>query len=305
MSTEQIPFAKRRIALIGPGSIGCCVAAALLGRGHELVFAARVPFERLRLDTPGGLLDFAAHCVGTPQELGSIDAAVLTTKAHQTVSAQSWLLAVAAQRVPIFVAQNGVDQAERTLKILADGGAAGLPAVVPSVVYCAAHRRGPGHAVLEGAATLIVPATDDARMMASLFEGSFIRIDVVEDWVTAAWNKLLINASLGPLCALTGRTIDVLADPGAASLAQALVEEVIAVGRAAGAKFDDGIAQLVLQRALKNGAGHSSSIAQDRLAGLPTEWVARNEVVVRLGAKYGIPVPLNSAMTTLMRLGEP
>ena len=152
---------------------------------------------------------------------------------------------------------------------------------------------------------MIVPATDDARFIASLFDGSFMRVDVVDDWVTAAWSKLLINASIGPLSALTGQTIDLLGDPEGFSLAQALVEEVIAVGRAAGARFADGIAPQVLQRALKNGAGHRPSIAQDRLAGLPTEWVARNEVVVRLGKKFGIPVPLNAAMTTLMRLGEP
>ncbi|MFM9864471.1 MAG: ketopantoate reductase C-terminal domain-containing protein [Micropepsaceae bacterium] len=35
------------------------------------------------------------------------------------------------------------------------------------------------------------------------------------------------------------------------------------------------------------------SIVVDRLNGRATEWVARNEVVLRLAAKHGIAVPLN------------
>jgi ketopantoate reductase len=48
-----------------------------------------------------------------------------------------------------------------------------------------------------------------------------------------------------------------------------------------------------------------SSIVVDRLNGVPTEWQARNEVVVRLAAKHGIAVPLNEFACNLMRAGEP
>jgi ketopantoate reductase len=41
------------------------------------------------------------------------------------------------------------------------------------------------------------------------------------------------------------------------------------------------------------------------LAGRPTEWQARNEVVLRLAAKHGIDVPLNDLACHLIRAGEP
>lgn len=292
--------------LVGPGSIGCCVAAALLSRGHELVFAARTPFERLRLAMPEGALDFEARCIGTPEDCGPVDLVVLATKAHQTDGVAAWLRWAAERAVPILVAQNGVDHLERTRAVVAGGGAASRePVIVPAVVYCAAHREGPGQAVLEGTATLIVPDDAAGRQTAALFDGSFMRVDVSQDWTTAAWTKLLLNASVGAVCALTGQTMDVLRDAGAAALVTALIDEAVAVGRAEGATFPEGTAQRVLERSLKSIGAHRPSIAQDRLAGLPTEWVARNEVVVRLGARHGVPVPLNAAMTTLLRLGEP
>lgn len=310
------PKSRQRILIVGPGSIGCCIAGALASQGHELVFAARATFSELRLETPDGALSYAARCVSDPNDCGPLDALVLATKAHQTGAVAEWLRWATERGLPILVAQNGVDHLERIRAAVAgDGAAPGgssarastnpAPVIVPAVVYCAAHRHGPGHAVLEGAARLIVPDDEHGRRMAALFDGSFMRVDVSDDWTTAAWTKLLMNSSVGPLCALTGQAMDVLKDPDAAALVVSLIEEAIAVGRAEGARFPEGTAQQVVQRAIRSAGNHRPSIAQDRLAGLPTEWVARNEVIVRLGARHGIAVPLNAAMTTLLRLGEP
>lgn len=306
--------ARRRIAFIGPGSVGCCVAAALLERGHELVFIARTPFERLQLRTPSATHDFAAHFVSDLAALGPVDAVILATKAHQTEAVVPWLRQATRGGAPLLVVQNGVDQRERTEALMRQSGVlvpssadvpADMPAVVPAVVYCAAHREGPGQAVLEGQGALIVPDHAAGRLMASLFEGGFMRVSTHADWTSAAWGKLLMNASMGPLCVLTGRPIDVLRDPQAASLVRGLMQEIIAVGRAAGAHFADDAAEQVLARTLATISDHMPSIAQDRLAGQPTEWVVRNEIIVKLAREHGIAVPLNEAMTTLLRLGEP
>lgn len=293
-----------RIALIGPGAIGCCVAAALASRGHELVFASRSSFDTLRLQSPDGFSQFPARCARDPAELRGADLIVLATKAHQTAAAVPWLEAAAAAAAPILVAQNGVDHVERISALLA-GTPAAAAAIVPAVVYCAAHRVAPGHAVLEGRAQLIVPDGEAGEQVARLFAGSFMRLETTTDWTTAAWTKLLMNAALGPVSAMTGRPIGLLADGGGRALVRALMDEIIAVGRAAGARLADDVADKTIERSLANARDHLPSIAQDRLAGVPTEWVVRNEVIVRLGARYGVPVPLNTAMTTLMRLGEP
>lgn len=293
---------RQRVALIGPGAIGCCMAAALLERGHELVIGARTRFDELVLDAPDRQRRFAVRCASSPEQLGPVDAVVLATKAHQTADAADWLRVACQGPVPLLVVQNGVDQRERTAAIL--GGILATP-IVPAVVYCPARRSGPGQATLEGNASLIVPADAGGAFFERLFAGSLVRVTQATDWVTAAWGKLLMNSSAGAISALTGRSVDVLADAGAADLARALIEEVILVGRAEGAVFADDMARVIIERTLKMAAGHMPSIAQDRLAGQATEWIVRNEIVERLAARHGIAVPLNRAMTTLLRLGEP
>jgi 2-dehydropantoate 2-reductase len=309
-SSPFVASSLKRIAVVGPGAIGCCVAAALLEQGHEVIFVARQGFDQLSLDGPDRKLIFPVRCTTDADDLDDIDLLILTTKAHQTASVAAFLVKAALQGTPIFVVQNGVDQLERTEAVLRAAKPSNASRnfdalILPAVVYCSAHRLAPGHAVREGSAKLILPKTELGDRVASLFEGSFIEIQLSHDWNSAAWGKLLMNASIGALCVLARRNMDVLHDAQACELALVLMEEIIAVGRASGANFSDKAAQDVLLGAIKGSAGHMPSIAQDRLAGLPTEWVARNEVVVRLGERYGVAVPLNSAMTTLLRLGEP
>ncbi len=300
----------KRIAILGPGSIGCCVAGAAHEQGHEVLFIVRKTFDHFQLSGPDRLVEFAPRCITEVDAFDAVDLLILATKAHQSYSVAPFLKKAAMRGTPILIAQNGVDQIERTEAVLRGTTAAVAPRavaprLVPAVVYCSAHRLGPGHAVREGQAKFILPTGELGDEVAGLFAGSFLDIQLSADWTSAAWGKLLMNASIGAICVLARRDMDVLHDVQASELSLALMDEIILVGRAAGARFSENASVDVLRAASKTSAGHMPSIAQDRLAGLPTEWVARNEVVVRLGVHYGVPTPLNAAMTTLLRLGEP
>ena len=60
----------------------------------------------------------------------------------------------------------------------------------------------------------------------------------------------------------------------------------------------------VLAMILGAAPDHWSSITVDRREGLPMEWEVRNAVVGRLGRRYGIPTPLNDAITALLRAAD-
>ncbi len=298
----------QRVALIGPGAIGCCLGAALIEQGHEVLVAANTRFDRLQVIDGATIHDHPVRCAGSPDELRGVDLVVLATKAHQTASAAPWLAAALDAGAPLLIAQNGVDHRERleqALRRALPEGTMPTAPLVPAVVYLPARRESPGRAVLEGRAALSVPADAAAERFAAAFAGSFVQVNLVQDWLSAAWGKLLMNAASGAITALLGRPIDVLRDPAAAALARALMTEVMAVGRAEGAVFPDDMADRLVTGMVKAAGHHYPSITQDRMAGLPTEWQARNEVVVRLARRHDIAVPLNEAMTTLLRLGEP
>jgi 2-dehydropantoate 2-reductase len=158
---------------------------------------------------------------------------------------------------------------------------------------------------MTGPARHDVPRGRPGETLARAFANSFAEIRLVDDWLSSAWMKLVLNAVGGAIGVLTRRGNDVLADPGIARIYAALAAEVIAVGRAEGANLSDDLGERLWSLFSKGPHLHKPSIVADRLAGRPTEWQARNEVVVRLAAKHGLSVPLNDLVCNLIRAGEP
>jgi 2-dehydropantoate 2-reductase len=104
----------------------------------------------------------------------------------------------------------------------------------------------------------------------------------------------------GRLLAVTRRRAEVFSAPGVHGLAVALARECLAVARAEGATIEDREAEAMVGSLAAAPPDLGSSILFDRLAGRPMEWDARNGVVVRLGARHGIPTPVSETIVTLL-----
>jgi 2-dehydropantoate 2-reductase len=287
------------VAIIGPGAIGCAFAAAAMQAGHKIFVAARTPFAALDVTYPAG------HVHGPVEMLRAnstrvFELVLLATKAHQTADAEHWLRALCGPQTVLVVLQNGVEQESRARAL-----AGPSVHIVPAMVACPSDREAPGCAHITGPARLDIPRGQASERFQRALASSFAEVRIVGDWLSSAWAKLVLNAAGGAIGVLTRRGNDVLADEGVGRVYRALAAEVIAVGRAEGAKLPDDLAERLLAMFAKGPHLHMPSIVADRLAGRATEWQARNEVVVRLASKHGIAVPLNDLVCTLIRAGEP
>ncbi len=118
-------------------------------------------------------------------------------------------------------------------------------------------------------ATLTVPDNPAGHACADLFAGGDIALHLTADFRTAAWRKLCLI-------------------------------ECVAVGRAAGAILDEGLADEIVASMIEGPGEAGTSLLADRRAGHPLEVDARNGAVVRIGKQHGIATPLNRAITTLL-----
>ena len=287
------------VAVIGPGAIGCAFAAAAMQAGHSIFVATRTPFATLDVTYPAGHVRGPVQVL-RPDTAKAFEVVLLATKAHQTHDAQDWLRGLCGPGTVVVVLQNGVEHEARVRPLVAPD-----VSIVPAMVACPSDRDAPGRAHVTGPARLDIPRGPASERFQRTLANSFAEIRIVDDWLSSAWAKLVLNATGGAIGVLTRRGSDVLADDGIARIYRALAAEVIAVGRAEGAKLPDDLAERLLSMFAKGPHLHTPSIVADRLAGRATEWQARNEVVVRLAAKHGIAVPLNDLVCNLIRAGEP
>ena len=287
------------IAVIGPGAIGCAFAAAAMQAGNTISVAARTGFAELDVTYPGGHVRGAVRVLDIASAK-PFEIVMLATKAHQTKDAAPWLRSLCGPGTVLAVLQNGVEHIERVRPLIGEG-----VHIVPAMVACPSDRTAAGQAHVTGPARLDIPAGAHSERFQHVFAKSFAEVRIVEDWLTSAWSKLVLNAVGGGIGVLTRRGNEVLKDEGVARLYRALAREVVAVGQAEGAKLADDLGERLWAFMAKGPHLHMGSIVVDRLAGRATEWQARNEVVLRLAAKHGIGVPLNDLVCNLIRAGEP
>jgi 2-dehydropantoate 2-reductase len=115
------------------------------------------------------------------------------------------------------------------------------------------------------------------------------------------WRKLLGNLALNPVSALTGATVrEMLHDEPTRAVLRAIIEEGLAVARAAGAEI--GVtAEERLEMAMHI-ADVKTSMLQDLEAGKPLELEPICGATIELARQYGVPVPHIETVYALTKL---
>jgi 2-dehydropantoate 2-reductase len=279
------------VTVLGPGAIGVSVAAVAQQAGAAVTLVGRRPRPAPTVAFPGeqprSLPDVSADA------RGPADILFVAVKAHQVDGAAAALRELTGPQTTVVALQNGVEQREWLQPHC--GHAA---AILPSVVWFPAQVVD-GHIALSEAPRLTLPDEPGAAAVAELLKAGGATVEVVTDFITPAWRKLVINA-VAAVMVLSGRRAEVFADERIVALSRSLAEETVAVGRAAGAQLPDATADAIVDqcRALPPELG--TSMLFDRQAGRTLEWDARNGVVQRLGRAYGIPTPVSDVIVPLL-----
>jgi 2-dehydropantoate 2-reductase len=182
-----------------------------------------------------------------------------------------------------------------------------------AVTFMSGTRHGDAHVeyVLD-TATWIGPGRgtdgDDARAVASLLRGGGLLAEGFDDLRPAQWSKLIFNATVNSVAALTGlphdhHFADREREADLGHLVHDLVEEGKAVAAAAGVELrEDPWEMNVL--ATRRGSAHFPSMLEDVEARRPTEIELITGALVREGRRLGVPVPLHTALYRLIKARE-
>lgn len=124
------------------------------------------------------------------------------------------------------------------------------------------------------------------------------------DFFKAIWTKVILNASLSPVCAITDMTMaEALAHPNLYKLCSNIIKEGIAATSASGIEFEPDFHDTCMDY-LEKGGRHRPSMLIDVENKKPTEIDFLNGKIVELGEKYKVPVPFNEATTAYVKALE-
>jgi 2-dehydropantoate 2-reductase len=294
-----------RICVAGAGTIGSLFAAHLARVADVSVLTRREDHARA-LNEHGlrvsGRADFTVEVKAAtdPAELEA-DLVIVACKGSD--------LEPLAQRIEghfegatVMTVQNGLGAEEIA------GAHGGWP-LLSAVTFMSGTRHEDTHVeyVLD-TATWIGPyratTPDDARAVAELIVSSGLKAEAFDDLRPAQWSKLIFNATVNAVAALTGLPHDFhFAEGLLGDLVHDLVDEGKAAARAAGVELGEDPWEMNVL-ATQRGHAHRPSMLEDVAAHRRTEIELIGGALVREATRAGVEVPLHTALYRLVKAKE-
>ncbi|MEW5910282.1 MAG: 2-dehydropantoate 2-reductase N-terminal domain-containing protein, partial [Thermodesulfobacteriota bacterium] len=233
---------KRPMAVIGAGPVGCILAAFLAKGGHPVTLCDVIP-ELVAPALDRGIIIEGAEQLKQPitrtctniDELADIkpDVIFITVKANALPLLTSAIQDFYQDGMTVVSWQNGIDTELEIAKVL--GRKAAMRAVVnygcglvgPAHVKMGFHH--PPHYLQE-----LDPASKTGAVsIADALTRSGLQTLHTDQIVSMVWRKSIMNASMNPVCAVTGLTMaQAMNDPIVHHIVDSLIKECIKVARA-------------------------------------------------------------------------
>ena len=295
-----------RVCVIGAGAIGGLLAAHLATVAEVVVLTRRREHAQALNDRGlqvSGRHDFTARLTATadPRELPDFDVGIIATKAtglEQVAKSLAGRFAGAT----IVTVQNGLG-AEEVVRRYGDWQ------LISAVTFMSGTKHSDTHVeyVLD-TPTWLGPYLETpyelVQELAQLLVDSGLEAEALPDLRPAQWSKLIFNATVNGVAALTGLPHDAhfAAEKGESDLGHlvhALVDEGKLVAAAAGVELrDDPWEMNVL--ATKRGSAHYPSMLEDVQAQRPTEVDLINGALVQEAERHRVDAPLQTAVYRLV-----
>ena len=288
--------------VIGAGAMGCLFAARLKRAGLEVSLYEKIPERARRIRERGiqvegvsGAFEVEVPVVSRKPEPGP-DAVLLCVKSYDTEEASNTIAPWLKQETLVLTLQNGLGNLEILERVF--GRERVLGGVTSEGATVLDHGR-IRHAGL--GETSIGPPGDGAEKIVSAFRRAGFTCKAVDHVHPLIWGKLIVNAGINALAAVTrlknGRLPQIKATREVMEMA---VREAVAVAQAKGIPlpYPDPIGRVT--QVCEATADNVASMLQDVRNKKMTEIDFINGAIVREGEALGISTPVNLVLTSLV-----
>ncbi len=232
-----------------------------------------------------------------PSAVRGASLVLFSVKSLDTEAAGEAIAPHLARDAAVLTLQNGVDNPERLAAALGRE-------VTPAVVYVAVEMAGAGHVRHHGGGELVIGPGKASEAIAAAFRAAGVPVEISDNVAGALWAKLIVNCAYNALSAITQLPYGKLVQgAGIPEVMRDVVDECLAVARAAGVQLPEDMHEAVRRIALIMPA-QLSSTAQDLSRRKQTEIDHLNGFVVRKGEQLGVPTPVNRTLLALVKLLE-
>lgn len=304
-----------RVLIVGAGALGGLVGAFLTRAGEDVTLleanagrARMLNSEGLQIVRSGGgeSLTVPLRVVTSVSGLDPFDLVFIAVKTYQTEDAVNATLPATRDDTRFLSMQNGVGNAEIVARLV------GAARALCGITYHSVQHAGPGRLQFRSGIKPIQIAPFDGIVTPAIhaigetFRRAGLDTEVVADIDHAVWQKLLHNAAINPVSAITGLSCrEILGDEDVLAFIRDLCGEIVAVMRARGVPIvDEEDPFRPLLGSLHALGNNRPTMWQDLARGVRTEVDALNGAVVAEAGRLGLAAPHNAALVRFVHSRE-
>jgi 2-dehydropantoate 2-reductase len=290
-----------RIAVIGTGGIGGPCGASLAKAGADVTFVARgahlaaMRENGLRIEGDRGEIHIQpVQATDDIAGIGTVDVVLCCVKLWDLERVAEQIRAIIAPQTAVIPLQNGIDAAQRMIRILRREPVMGGVAFVTGTITAPGVIRQTGAYQQMTFGELDGRTTERGQRLRGLCEAAGFEGVLSPDIMVPIWEKFIGLVPLSGLNALTrlplGKWRD---DPDLSALFEAALRETTAVGLAEGVGLPPDCIDRTVALMRSMPAHHMTSMGNDVIRGnrLELPWFAGK--VIELGRRHDIPTPVN------------
>jgi len=292
--------------IVGPGAMGCLFASRLGMAGYDVTLLDYNRERAEKISRQGIIVEGVTgeYTVNVPVAVGETgsqpDYVLICVKAIKTREAGEEITPWLPKKSIIATLQNGIGNIETLTEIF------GKERVVGGVTSEGSTVLGWGRIRHAGRGSTIFGPEDSrsARLanLVSAFNKAGFKAESAADVEGLIWGKLIINAGINALTAITRLKNGRLPDIEVACLVmEEAVREAAAVAEAKKIRlpYPDSFRRVL--DVCRDTAGNTSSMLQDILNKKATEVDYINGAIVREGDALGMPTPTNRVLTSMIQ----
>ncbi|MBI4335461.1 MAG: 2-dehydropantoate 2-reductase [Candidatus Omnitrophica bacterium] len=300
-----------KIAVVGPGAIGCLLAAFLSKAKQDVYLIDHNPervksiqLDGIKVEGVSGEFNIKIHATSQPKEIGACDLIIVCVKAYDTEEAIRSVRDIVGENTQVLTLQNGIGNVQILNDCVGEekviGGITSHGATVLGV--CHIRHAGKGETIIGKANGKVLGPVRD---VAAILNKAGFETKVSRDINGLIWSKLIINVGINALTAITrlnnGRLMDY---NGTRDIMRAAVGEAVKVAKRKKIKlaYDDPIQKV--EGVAKATGSNVSSMLQDVLRKRRTEIDFINGAIIRQAKPLNIPTPVNEVLTNLVKTIE-
>jgi 2-dehydropantoate 2-reductase len=299
-----------RIAIMAAGAVGGYFGARMAAAGHDVTFIARgahrdvIRREGLKVESTLGDLHLKnVNVTDDTKQVGPVDLVLFAVKLWDTEVGAAQTRALVAPDTRVITLQNGIDSVERIAPFVGHEAAIGGSTYIVTTIARPGLIRHTGALARVRCGRLDGRADDLLAGYVDQMQAANLDVTLSEHMRLDIWKKFVLLSGTSGITASTRQPLGVVRyDADIRAFFFKLMNETIAVGRAAGIEFPSDFRKELENSVMSFPPTMKASMANDLDAGnrLELDWLAGK--VVALGREYGIPTPAQEAVYAILKL---